>query len=74
MDEALQELGEHIAAEIDTAVAHWEVAHGELNMAVVADQIGRALKFLRDDPACRFVVFIDICGVDHPERAERFDV
>jgi len=74
MDEALQELGEHIAAEIDTAVAHWEVAYGELNLVVVADQIGRALKFLRDDPACRFVVLIDICGVDHPERAERFDV
>ena len=74
MDEALQELGEHIAGEIDTSVAHWEITHGELNVVVVADQIVRALKFLRDDPACRFVAFVDICGVDYPEREKRFDV
>ena len=26
------------------------------------------LTFLRDDPHCRFVCLIDICGVDYPER------
>jgi NADH-quinone oxidoreductase subunit C len=29
---------------------------------------------LRDEPHCRFVCLIDICGVDYPERANRFDV
>jgi NADH-quinone oxidoreductase subunit C len=29
---------------------------------------------LRDDPACSFEQVMDICGVDWPERAERFDV
>jgi NADH-quinone oxidoreductase subunit C len=29
---------------------------------------------LRDDPLCRFGCLIDICGVDYPEREERFDV
>jgi NADH-quinone oxidoreductase subunit C len=29
---------------------------------------------LRDDPAFRFEVLIDICGVDYPARPERFDV
>ena len=32
------------------------------------------LRFLRDDPDCRFVCFIDICGADYPEREKRFDV
>ena len=32
------------------------------------------LTFLRDDPACLFVCFIDITAVDYPERAKRFDV
>ena len=29
---------------------------------------------MRDDTLCRFVQLIDICGVDYPERAKRFDV
>ena len=32
------------------------------------------IRFLRDDRACRFTTLIDICGVDYPERTERFDV
>jgi NADH-quinone oxidoreductase subunit C len=32
------------------------------------------LTFLRDDPACRYEVLLDITGVDWPERAHRFDV
>ena len=34
----------------------------------------RALTYLRDDPQCRFVSFIDICGADYPAREKRFDV
>ncbi len=29
---------------------------------------------LRDDPALQFEILIDICGVDYPSRAKRFDV
>ena len=74
MDEALTDLGEHIAGELDAEVVEWTITHGELTMVVTPERIGRVLKFLRDDQACRFVVLIDICGVDYPERAERFDV
>jgi NADH:ubiquinone oxidoreductase subunit C len=34
----------------------------------------RCCAFLRDDPSCKFVNFIDICGVDYPAREKRFDV
>jgi len=32
------------------------------------------ITFLRDDPECDFICFIDICGVDYPAREKRFDV
>ena len=34
----------------------------------------RVLTYLRDQPNCQFKMLIDICGVDHPEREQRFDV
>ena len=32
------------------------------------------LRFLRDDPACRFDLLIDLCGVDWVVAPERFEV
>jgi NADH-quinone oxidoreductase subunit C len=51
-----------------------EIAHGELTVTVVRDEIVSVLTTLRDDPELRFEVPVDICGVDYPQRAERFDV
>jgi NADH-quinone oxidoreductase subunit C len=39
-----------------------------------AERIVEVLAKLRDDPACQLEVLIDICGVDYPARAKRFDV
>ncbi|MCP2678614.1 NADH-quinone oxidoreductase subunit C [Maricaulaceae bacterium NA33B04] len=70
----LAELGEHIAAELDEHVTGHEVAHGELTVTIHRDRVEKVLRFLRDDPVCRFTTLIDICGVDWPNRADRFDV
>jgi len=51
-----------------------EIAHGELNLTVRRDAIVAVLTALRDDPALRFVGFVDLSGVDYPGRADRFDV
>ncbi len=72
--DALQELAEHISAELESELVSSEIAYGELNLVVVAEQILKVLKFLRDDATCRFVVPIDITGVDYPGREKRFDV
>jgi NADH-quinone oxidoreductase subunit C len=40
-------------------------------VTVDAEHIISVLRFLRDDPSCRFVCFIDICGVDYPAREKR---
>ncbi len=39
-----------------------------------ASKIVDVVKFLRDDPGCRFVSFIDVTAVDYPGREKRFDV
>lgn len=72
--DALRELAEHVSGELESELVSSEIAYGELNLVVVADQILKVLKFLRDDPTCRFVVPIDITAVDYPGREKRFDV
>lgn len=74
MTEELKELGEHIAASIENDVRDWRVENGELTVRARADRIVHVLQFLRDDPLAKFLVLIDICGVDYPQRAKRFDV
>ena len=74
MDEALIELGEQIAAMLANEVISTTVATGELTVEVRADAIARVLKYLRDDQNCQFKLLVDVCGVDYPDRAERFDV
>ena len=74
MEETLRSLGEIIAAERGSTVAEWHVAYGELTMVVAADEIVGFVRFLRDDPRLAFINLTDVCGVDWPARAKRFDV
>jgi NADH-quinone oxidoreductase subunit C len=74
MSAELQALGEHVASSLGEAVVDWAVAYGDLTMVVRGQDIVRAISFLHDDPQCRFVSFIDICGADYPGREKRFDV
>ena len=73
-DESISELGEYIAAALASEVIDTSVAHGELVVQTRADAIVKVMTFLRDDQQCLFKLLIDVCGVDYPERAERFDV
>ena len=79
MDEVTQvdplvDLGEHIARAIGPAILSQEGAFGELTLIAEKDAIVAIATFLRDDPRCRFVSFVDVCGADYPARDERFDV
>jgi NADH-quinone oxidoreductase subunit C len=74
MSEALQELAAHISFKQPEAVLSSTVAFGELTLDVAAGQLEALVEFLRTDSACRFSSLVDITAVDHPERAERFDV
>jgi NADH-quinone oxidoreductase subunit C len=74
MDTDMQALGEHVASSLGDAITSWTVTFGELTVVAEASDIVRVITFLRDDPVCRFVNFIDLCGADYPARERRFDV
>src|SRR3954447_2163948 len=67
-------LGDHIAASLGEAVLDRVIAYGELTILVKDDAVVEAIRFLRNDPECRFVDFVDLCGADYPGREKRFDV
>jgi NADH-quinone oxidoreductase subunit C len=68
----LGELGEKIVAALPGAVKGTNIAFGELAVDVDLGEIVRVIKTLRADFG--FATLIDICGVDWPQRAKRFDV
>ncbi len=74
MDETLKELGEYLAGKLGSNVLETKVAYGELTVVVKREAIVQVLKTLRDDARSQFEVLIDLCGVDYPQRAQRFDV
>jgi NADH-quinone oxidoreductase subunit C len=74
MSEILKEFGNYVEMKLGTAVRGIAVHYSELTVTVERGEIARVLGFLRDDARCRFEVLIDICGVDYPERPERFEV
>jgi NADH-quinone oxidoreductase subunit C len=70
----LEALGNQLAAAFPGAVTGQTFNRGELTVDVKTDQIVQVLKYLRDNPDCAFEELIDVCGVDWPQRAKRFDV
>lgn len=74
MTQPLKDLGDYLTAAFPQDVTKAEIVHGELIATVKRDAIVEVLTFLREDPRCLFTQLVDICGVDYPDRAERFDV
>ena len=75
MDEvALNKLAVYLGDRLGPKLKDSEIALGELTIEVERDAMPEVITVLRNDPLCRFGCLIDICGVDYPEREERFDV
>jgi NADH-quinone oxidoreductase subunit C len=74
MSEALRDLSAHIAEMQPQLVESADIAFGELTVMTTPEKLIPLLTFLRDDVQCGFINFIDICGVDWPQREKRFDV
>lgn len=70
----LPALSDHIAASLGEAVLDRVIAYGELTILVRAEDVVPVIRFLRDDPGCRFISLMDLCGADYPGREKRFDV
>ena len=72
--QALQEHGDYLTAALAKESPRFEIAHGEAILTLPREAIVPALTLLRDDGNCLYKMLIDICGVDYPDRAERFEV
>jgi NADH-quinone oxidoreductase subunit C len=70
----LAELGNRVAGALGSAIVSQSIKVGELTLVAERSEIVRVLTYLRDDPGCEFKILVDLCGVDWPQRARRFDV
>ena len=73
-DGKLDALGQTIVGALSGAASAHVVAYNQLTITIDATKIVEVVKFLRDDPSCRFVSIIDVTAVDYPGREKRFDV
>jgi len=74
MSESLRELGNAIKVALPQEIEEADVRLGELTLVARPDSIVTVLTYLRDAPACQFKMLVDLCGVDYPERVQRFDI
>ena len=70
----LAEVGRFVASALPQAGVEAVGAFGELTLTVAPTQWVEVVRFLRDDPRCAFITFVDLCGVDYPDRLLRFEV
>jgi NADH-quinone oxidoreductase subunit C len=68
----LAALGEDIKTTLGAVVTGTSVTRGELTIDVAAADILKVMAHLQG--AGEFKTLVDLCGVDWPERAKRFDV
>jgi NADH-quinone oxidoreductase subunit C len=74
MDLALKDLSDYIAGARTQEVIGNEIINDELIIRTRPDAVVGVMTFLRDDVNCQFKQLLDVCGVDYPEREERFEV
>ncbi|MGH1455376.1 MAG: NADH-quinone oxidoreductase subunit C [Alphaproteobacteria bacterium] len=73
-DESFIDLADYISEKLDKKVIEHSFLADELVFTARAEDICNVLQFLRDDRECEFTVLLDVCGVDYPDRALRFEV
>jgi NADH-quinone oxidoreductase subunit C len=71
---SLEAFGQSLVAALPQAGLQTTVRFDELTLQVEATHLVEVVRHLRDDPACLFINFVDLCGVDYPQRLKRFDI
>ena len=73
-DEALVDLKRLIDGQIGDDLIASELANGELTITIPSALLLRLMRWLHDDSSTLFRLLVDVCGVDYPDREQRFDV
>jgi len=71
---AMQEAVETLKKVFGSAVRESDSIHGNESVVVQTDKIVEIVRALRDTPGLEFNMMMDLCGVDYPDRNERFEV
>lgn len=74
MAETLHQVLDIIRTDRPDDVVNNALERGDLTLVVNKDHLIKFLTYLRDDNRLQFKQLIDLCGVDYPERVERFEV
>lgn len=70
----IESVAESIRDGMGAIVKDLSIVGDQLVAIVDKEDIAKLLVFLRDDVNCQFKQLMDICGVDYPERPQRFEV
>ncbi|AFX98792.1 NADH (or F420H2) dehydrogenase, subunit C family protein [Candidatus Endolissoclinum faulkneri L2] len=70
----LKKLANYIKMQVGSILSEIAINKEELLLRCSLSNLIKVLIFLRDDTQCHFKALIDICGVDYPERRNRFDI
>ena len=70
----IESVAESIRDGMGAIVKDLSIVGDQLVTIVEKEDIAKLLVFLRDDVNCQFKQLMDICGVDYPERPQRFEV
>ncbi|ORY22260.1 or F420H2 dehydrogenase [Rhizoclosmatium globosum] len=68
------EFGKYIAESLPRFVQQFSVYKDELTIYVAPSGLIPVMTFLRDNTNTQFKQVVDVCGVDFPTRANRFEV
>ena len=70
----IESVAESIRDGMGAIVKDLSIVGEHVGAIVEKEDIAKLLVFLRDDVNCQFKQLMDICGVDYPERPQRFEV
>ena len=73
-NQALQELGDSLLAALPGGAVTFEIVRNEAILWAEAAAIVKVMTTLRDDEKYLFKLLVDVCGVDYPDREQRFEV
>lgn len=68
------ELSDFLGEALGGKIVDRKLAYGELTLVIRPSDVLDVVTFLRDHPQCQFKNFIDVAGVDYPNRVDRFEV
>ncbi|MDE1900283.1 MAG: NADH-quinone oxidoreductase subunit C [Alphaproteobacteria bacterium] len=71
---SVEQIQDEVARVLGDAAIDITAERGEVCVMIPRPRIAEALQALRDDAGTAMIQLVDICGVDYPERPERFDV